>query len=104
GAQARHPDTSYVRAGDTLCVAGLSPSEIAVARANILNVHPGWRRADEAKLTWFFGLPGLASVIARIAPLAGLIETIAAAGSDLYGNVLLIAASANRCRRGSIVV
>ena len=80
------------------------PSEIAVVSTIVLNVEPGCRRADEAKLTWFFGLPGLAPVIARIAPLAGLIETIAAAGSVEYGRVLLIASSANRCSRGSMVV
>ena len=62
-------------------VDGLMPWLIAVARSNILNVEPGCRRADEAKLTWFLGLPGLTSVIARMAPFAGSIETIAAAGS-----------------------
>jgi hypothetical protein len=69
-----------------------------------LNVDPGWRRADDAKFTWFLGFPGLSSVIARIAPLCGLIETIAAAGSLEYGSVRLIASSANLWRRGSIVV
>ncbi len=57
------------------------PCEIAVVSTIVLNVDPGWRRADDAKLTWFLGFPGLTSVIARIAPLLGLIETIAAAGS-----------------------
>src|SRR5919197_3819570 len=80
------------------------PSEIAVVRTNILKVDPGCRRADDAKLTWFLGFPGLRSVIARIAPLLGLIETIAEAGSLEYGSVSLIAWSAKRCRRGSIVV
>ena len=73
-------------------------------RTIALKVEPGWRRADDAKFTWFFGLPGLTSVIARIAPFPGLIETIAAAGSVESGSVLLIAFSAKRCRRGSIVV
>src|ERR671937_3281856 len=80
------------------------PCSIAVARSNILNVEPGWRRADDAKFTWFFGFPGLTSVIARMAPFAGLIDTIAAAGSVEYGSVRLIAMSASRCRRGSIVL
>src|SRR5438093_8070685 len=80
------------------------PCEIAVVSTIVLNVDPGWRRADDAKLTWFWGLPGLTSVIARIAPLLGLIETIAAAGSDASGSVRLIAARAIRCRRGSMVV
>ena len=80
------------------------PCEIAVVRTIVLKVDPGCRRADEAKFTWFLGFPGLTSVIARIAPLCGLIETIAAAGSLEYGSVRLIASSANRCRRGSIVV
>ena len=43
-----------------------------------MKVEPGWRRADDAKLTWLRGLPGLYSVMARIAPFLGLIETIAA--------------------------
>jgi hypothetical protein len=85
-------------------VEGLIPCEIAVVSTIGLNVDPGWRRADEAKLTWFFGLPGLASVIALIAPFAGLIETIAAAGSVEYGRTSLIASRAKRWRRGSIVV
>src|SRR6266576_6823382 len=80
------------------------PCEIAVVSTIVLNVDPGWRRADEAKFTWFLGFPGLTSVIARIAPLLGLIETIAAAGSDESGSVRLIASSAIRCRRRSMVV
>src|SRR2546426_11045329 len=80
------------------------PCEIAVVSTIVLKVDPGWRRADDAKFTWFLGLPGLTSVIARIAPLLGLIETIAAAGSDESGSVRLIALSAIRCSRGSMVV
>src|SRR6266496_2872101 len=60
-------------------VAGLIPCETAVASTRVLNVDPGCRCALERKLTWFFGLPGVTSVIARIAPVAGLIEMIAAA-------------------------
>src|SRR5881394_3453937 len=97
-------DGSYLNGAERYCVDGLIPSEIAVASTNILKVDPGWRRADEAKLTWFLGSPGLTSVIARMAPFAGLIATTAAAGSLEYGNVRLIASSASRCRRGSIVV
>jgi len=40
-------------------VAGLIPCATAVVRTIVLKVEPGWRRAEEAKLTWFFGLPGL---------------------------------------------
>src|SRR6059058_2075100 len=62
-------------------VAGLIPCDTAVVSTIVLNVDPAWRCADERKLTWFFEFPGVTSVIARIAPLAGLIDTIAAAGS-----------------------
>ena len=85
-------------------VDGLMPSEIAVVSTIVLKVDPGWRRADDAKFTCVLGFPGLTSVIARIAPLLGLIETMAAAGSVEAGSVLLIAFSAKRCRRRSIVV
>ena len=64
-----------------MVVAGLIPCETAAVRTIGLKVEPGCRRADDAKFTWFFGFPGLTSVIARIAPFAGLIETMAAAGS-----------------------
>ncbi len=70
-----------MKGADRYVVDGLSPWEIAVVSTIDLNVDPGCRRAEEAKFTWFFGFPGLASVMARIAPLTGLIETIAAAGS-----------------------
>src|SRR5438105_15660914 len=66
-------DGSYLNGADRYVVDGLMPSLIAVASTNILNVEPGCRRAEEAKLTWFLGLPGLTSVIAPIAPFAGLI-------------------------------
>ena len=78
--------------------------EKADPKTIVLNVDPGCRRADEAKLTWLRGLPGLYSVIARIAPFLGLIETIADAGSEEYGSVSRIALSAKRCRSGSMVV
>ena len=95
---------SYLKGAERYVVDGLIPWAIAVVSTIVLKVDPGWRRADEAKLTWFCGFPGLISVIARIAPFVGLIETIAAAGSVEYGSVRLIALRANRCRRGSIVV
>src|SRR3954453_7887595 len=97
-------DGSYLKGAERYCVEGLIPWEIAVVRTIVLKVDPGCRRADEAKLTWFLGFPGLSSVMTRIAPLPGLIATIAAAGSVEYGSVRLIAESASRCRRGSIVV
>jgi hypothetical protein len=76
------PVGSYSNGADRYdVVAGLIPSETAVVSTIDLKVDPGWRCADERKLTWFFVLPGVTSVIARMAPFAGLIETIAAAGS-----------------------
>ena len=75
-----------MKGAERYVVDGLIPWEIAVVSTIVLNVDPGCRRAEEAKFTWFFGLPGLTSVIARIAPLRGLIETIAAAGSVEYGS------------------
>ena len=48
---------------------------------NVLNVDPGWRRACESRLNWLLLRPGITAAIARIAPVAGSIETIAAAGS-----------------------
>ena len=62
-------------------VAGLMPCETAVVNTSVLNVDPACLCAEERKLTWFFEFPGVTSVIARIAPFDGLIETIAAAGS-----------------------
>src|SRR5205823_5102600 len=59
-------------------VAGLIPCETAVVSTIVLNVEPACLCAEDRKLTWFFELPGVTSVIARIAPLDGLIETIAA--------------------------
>src|SRR5262249_6801137 len=61
--------------------AGLMPCETAVVSTIVLKVAPACRCADDRKFTWFFELPGVTSVIARIAPFAGLMETIAAAGS-----------------------
>ena len=66
-----------------MVVAGLMPSEIAVASTSVLNVEPGCRWADDKKFTWFLELPGVTSVMARMAPFNGLMETIAAAGSVL---------------------
>ena len=69
-----------------------------------MKVEPGWRRACESRLNWLFARPGTIAVIARIAPFAGSIETIAAAGSVVRVSVSLIAFCASRCQRGSIVV
>ena len=57
-------------------VAGLIPCETAVVSTIVLNVEPACRCADERKFTWFFAFPGVTSAIARIAPFAGLMETI----------------------------
>src|SRR5215212_2783013 len=64
-------DGSYLNGAERYCVDGLMPCAIAVVSTIVLKVEPGCRRADDAKLTWFFGLPGLTSVIARIAPVCG---------------------------------
>src|SRR5262249_62150992 len=98
------PVGSYLNGADRYSVvAGLIPSSTAVVSTIALNVEPGWRRADDAKLTWFRGVPGLTSVIARIAPFAGLVATHAAAGSLGEEGVRLIACSASRGDRGSLV-
>ena len=57
------------------------PLSTAAASTNVLNVEPGWRRACESRLNWFFGRFGMTAAIARIAPVRGLIEISAAAGS-----------------------
>jgi hypothetical protein len=75
---------------------GLTPSSIASARTNVLKADPAWRRPWAARLNWMFRRCGATAVIARIAPFAGLMETIAAAGSSEYGSVSWIAAIAWR--------
>jgi hypothetical protein len=47
-------------------------------------------------LNWFFGRFGTTAAIALIAPVRGLIEINAAAGSSGSSSVSLIAVSANR--------
>ena len=63
-------------------MSGLIPFSIAEASTNALNVEPAWRADCEVRLNWFFVLPGMTAVIARIAPVPGSTETIAAAGSS----------------------
>src|SRR6266511_1813031 len=60
------PVGSYLNGAERYVVDGLMPCEIAVVRTTVLKVEPGWRRAEEAKFTWFFGSPALTSVIARM--------------------------------------
>ena len=84
--------------------AGSIPRSTAAVSTNVLKVDPGWRRACERRLNWLFVLPGTIAVIARMAPLAGSMDTIAAAGSVLLVRVSLIAFCASRCQRGSSVV
>ena len=79
------------------------PFSIADASTNVLNVEPAWRADCAARLNWLLGLRTTA-VIARIAPVPGSTETIAAAGSVRYGRMSRIALIALRCSRGSIVV
>jgi len=62
-------------------VAGSIPWSTAAARTNILKVDPAWRFACATRLNWLPELPGVTAAIALIAPLAGLIETSAEAGS-----------------------
>ena len=57
------------------------PNSTAAASTNGLKVEPGWRFAWATRLNWLPFLPGVTAAMARIAPSAGLIETIAAAGS-----------------------
>ena len=60
------------------------PFSIAAASTNVLKVEPAWRVDCATRLNW---LPFVltTAVIARIAPVPGSTETIAAAGSVLYG-------------------
>ena len=58
------------------------PSLIAAASTKVLKVEPGCRRAWATRLNWLPVRPGVTAVMARMAPLAGLIETTAAAGSS----------------------
>ena len=51
---------------------GRCPFSIAAASTNALNVDPAWRADCAARLNWFFVLPGMTAVIARIAPVPGL--------------------------------
>jgi hypothetical protein len=55
-------------------------------------------------LNWLFARPGTIALIARMAPVAGSIEMIAAAGSSGAVSVLLIARRASCCQCGWIVV
>ena len=72
------------------------PISTAAARTKVLNVDPGCRRACDRRLNWFFGRFGMTAAMARIAPVRGLIEMSAAAGS--VGSVIVsrIASSARR--------
>jgi hypothetical protein len=85
-------------------VAGLIPCSTAAASTNVLNVEPDWRRPWESRLNWFFVLPGMTAVMARMAPFFGLIEITPAAGSSRSVSVSRIAVCAARWKRGSIVV
>ena len=76
-----------------------------------MKVDPGWRVDWAARLIWlarprmrFFEFAGTTDVIARMAPVPGWIETIAAAGSSRYGRIVRMARVAARWRRGTIVV
>ena len=79
------------------------PFSIAAASTKVLKVEPACRVDCATRLNW---LPFVltTAVIARIAPVPGSTETIAAAGSVLYGRTSLIAFLARYCSRGSMVV
>ena len=85
-------------------MSGSIPCSIAEASTKALNVEPAWRADCAARLNWFVVLPGITAVIARIAPVPGSTETIAAAGSSCRLSVSRIALFAARWSRGSIVV
>ena len=85
-------------------MSGSIPRSIAEASTKALNVEPAWRVDCAARLNWFFVLPGMTAVIARIAPVPGSTETMAAAGSLRYGSVWRMALFAARWRPGSMVV
>ena len=72
------------------------PISTAAVSTNVLKVEPVWRRACERRLNWFFGRFGMTAAIARIAPVRGLIEMSAAAGSVGWFIVSRIAFSASR--------
>ena len=72
------------------------PRCTAAASTNVLKVEPGWRRACESRLNWLFRRPGITAAMARMAPVAGSIETIAAAGSVRSFRIDRIACSASR--------
>ena len=85
-------------------MSGFIPCATAAVRTNVLNVEPVWRWPCVARLYWFFFLPGVRAAIARMAPLPGLIDTSAAAGSVVSGSVSRITRLAMRWSRRSIVV
>ena len=83
---------------------GSSPWATAVVSAIVLNVEPGCRAPLVTKLNWLPVFPGVTAVIARIAPLLGSMETIAAAGSVGRSSTCVTATVAARCRPGRMVV
>ena len=85
-------------------MSGFAPCSIAAASTKVLNVEPACRFACERRLNWFRFMLGVTAVMARMAPLAGLIEMTAAAGSSFSYSVSRIAFCASRWKRGSMVV
>ena len=69
-----------------------------------MNVEPAWRADCEVRLNSLCLFPGITAVIARIAPVPGVTETIAAAGSSDSSSVSRIAEFASTWSFGSIVV
>ena len=72
--------------------------------AIVLNVDPGWRAPLVTKLNWLPVVPGVTAVIARIAPVRGSMDTIAAAGSVRSFSTCFTAAVAAFCNPGWMVV
>jgi hypothetical protein len=69
-----------------------------------LNVEPAWRADCEVRLNWLCAFPGITAVIARMNPVPGSTDTIAAAGSSCWSSVWRIEPFASNWSFGSIVV
>ena len=83
---------------------GSIPWRIDSVSTNVMKEEPDCRRPCAARLNWRFLRPGATAVMARMAPLRGLIDTIADAGSPFSVSVFLIAATAAFWNFGLIVV
>ena len=85
-------------------MSGSIPFSIAAASTKVLKVEPACRADCEVRLNWLWAFPGITAVIARMKPVPGSTETIAAAGSSGWSSVWRIAPFASTWSFGSIVV